>query len=59
MKRSRVTSFANDAFSASFSIAAPPYLITTVFSKKARMYGNASTSVFALRISSSMATARG
>ncbi len=37
MKRSRVTSVANEALSASFSIAAPPYLITTVLSKNARM----------------------
>src|SRR6059036_3585755 len=41
-RRSRMTSSANDSFRSAWSMAAPPYLMTTDFPRNSRMYGSAS-----------------
>src|SRR5438105_114753 len=48
-KRSRITSSANGSLRSARSIAAPPYLMTTVLPRNSRMYGSASRSTSALR----------
>src|SRR5579862_3577319 len=50
---SSTTSRANSSRSAGSSIAAPPYLITTVLPWNSLMYGSASSSVLTSRISAS------
>src|SRR5256712_3030601 len=48
-KRSRITSSATGSWGPARSIAAPPYLMTTVLPRNSRMYGSASRSTSALR----------
>src|SRR5437667_1138187 len=48
-KRSRITSSANGSLRSARSMAAPPYLMTTVFPRNSRMYGSASRSTSARR----------
>src|SRR5881296_3367673 len=60
-RRSKITSSANGSLRSARSIAAPPYLMTTVLPRNSRMYGSASRSTSARRsslIGSSAALAR-
>src|SRR5712691_5077089 len=49
---SRMTSSANGSLRSARSIAAPPYLMTTVFPRNSRMYGSASMRISARRTAS-------
>src|SRR5262245_48308708 len=52
--RSRITSSANGCLRSACSIAAPPYLMTTVLPRNSRMYGSASIRISARRSASSI-----
>src|SRR5215510_4303977 len=53
-RRSRMTSRANGCLRSACSIAAPPYLMTTVLPRNSRMYGSASIRISARRRASSI-----